>query len=358
MRLRQNIFWLVAFGIFSIGLSVQSVNANPTGRTGRTLLTSSSGCGPCHGSNSNTGVQATINGPAVVGPSQTATFTIKVTSGGSADTTAGVDIAVSAGSLSPVSSQLQLSNSEITHNTRLALGTDYSFNYTAPASGGSVTMYATVAGNASTWNWASNTVIALPVQLTSFTGTVISATDVRLDWKTLSEVNNYGFYVERRMAGQQDFVELSGSFVAGHGTTNVPCEYSYTDHTASNGVLYYRVKQVDLDGSFHYSDAIEVQSVTSASGSGSMPPRFSLSQNYPNPFNPSTSIEFTLPEASPVTLTIIDNLGREVATLVRENLSMGTYTTKWDAVNFPSGAYYYRLRAGDAVATKRLLLIK
>jgi hypothetical protein len=358
MRLRKSIYWLVAWGIFSIGLSVQSVNANPTGRTGRTLLTSSSGCGPCHGTNANTAVQAIISGPAAVGPSQTATFTIRVTSGGSTSPTAGVDIAVSAGSLSPVSSQLQLSNSEITHNTRLTLGTDYSFNYTAPASGGPVTLYATVAGNTSTWNWASNMVIALPVQLTSFTGTAISATEVRLDWKTLSEVNNYGFYVERRMAGLQEFVELSGSFVAGHGTTNVPYEYSYTDHTASSGAWYYRLKQVNLDGSFQYSDPIEVQSVTSASGSGSTPLRFSLSQNYPNPFNPSTTIEFTLPEASPVTLTIFDNLGREVATLVRGDLSAGTYETRWDAGNYSSGVYYCRLEAGPAVSTRRLMLVK
>jgi len=217
-------------------------------------------------------------------------------------------------------------------------------------------MYATVAGNSSSWNWASNVIIALPVQLSSFSGTAISATEVRLDWKTLTEVNNYGFFVERRGPGEQTFVELPGSFISGHGTTNVPHEYSYTDYTATSGTWYYRLKQVDLDGSFHLTDPIEIQSVTSVSGS--TPQTFSLSQNYPNPFNPSTSIEFTLPQASEVTLKVIDNLGREVATLVHENLSMGTYKTRWDAGNFPSGTYFYRLQAGDELATKKLMLVK
>jgi Secretion system C-terminal sorting domain len=346
-------FRIFAVGIFLVG---QSLFAVPNGYTGRTLLTSSAGCGSCHGNNASTGVQATITGPATVAAGQTATYTINVTVGTSTSTTAGVDIAVSAGTLAPVSPQLKLSGGEITHNTRLTRGTDYRFNYTAPASGGPVTMYATVAGNSSSWNWASNVIIALPVQLSSFNGTAISTTEIRLDWKTLSEVNNYGFFVERREPGEQTFVELAGSFVSGHGTTNVPHEYSYTDHTATSGTLYYRLKQVDLDGSSQYTDPIEIQSVTSVSGG--TPRAFSLSQNYPNPFNPSTSIEFTLPEAAPVTLKVVDNLGREVATLVQENLSMGTYKTRWDASNLPSGTYYYRLQAGDAVATKKLVLVK
>ncbi len=91
---------------------------------------------------------------------------------------------------------------------------------------------------------------------------------------------------------------------------------------------------------------------------GSEPTAFQLSQNYPNPFNPTTTVEFSLPNSSLATLKIFDLLGREVATLVNEHLTAGSYKTEWDAGNMPSGTYVYSLRAGNFVQTKKLLLLR
>jgi hypothetical protein len=83
-----------------------------------------------------------------------------------------------------------------------------------------------------------------------------------------------------------------------------------------------------------------------------------LEQNYPNPFNPSTSISFTLPSKSFVSLKVFDLLGREVATLVNEQKPAGTYTQKWNAANVSSGIYFYRLQADKFTETKKLVLLK
>jgi len=91
---------------------------------------------------------------------------------------------------------------------------------------------------------------------------------------------------------------------------------------------------------------------------GSIPATYSLSQNYPNPFNPTTSISFTLPSKSFVSLKVFDLLGRGVATLVNEQKSAGTYTQKWNAANVSSGIYFYRLQAGSFTETKKLVLLK
>ena len=345
---------------------VLSANAVPGGFTGRTLLTSSSGCGGCHGSTANVTVQTTITGPSSLGPGQTGSYTIKVTVGSSTSSKAGVNIAVSSGTLSPVSSQLQLSGSEITQNTRLARGTNYTFNYTAPASGGPVTIYATVAGDANTWNWASNVVVTLPIQLSSFVGR-FNGPSVQLDWQTVSEVNNYGFFVLRRRSNEAAFTEVPNSFVAGHGTTNVPQRYRFLDGTPQSGVTQYRLRQVDLDGSEYLSEPIAVSMPTSVENAA--PVQFLLDQNYPNPFNPTTTIKFALPKDASVSLKVYNLLGQEIATLVNENKPAGFYNMQWNGRNqygntVATGVYFYRIEAkpedGGAPFTnlKEMMLIK
>jgi hypothetical protein len=89
-----------------------------------------------------------------------------------------------------------------------------------------------------------------------------------------------------------------------------------------------------------------------------LPAQFSLSQNYPDPFNPSTTISFTIPSRSSVSLKIFDLLGREVATIVSEELPAGTYARQWYAGKMSSGVYFYRLQAGSFTQTKRLVLLK
>ena len=102
-------------------------------------------------------------------------------------------------------------------------------------------------------------------------------------------------------------------------------------------------------------------------GEGTLPREFSLSQNYPNPFNPTTTIRFTIPvgtygPASPAgrhtSLRVYDVLGREVRTLVNEEMKAGSYEATFDASGLASGMYFYRLQAGEFVSTKKLLLLR
>ncbi|MEO8515063.1 MAG: T9SS type A sorting domain-containing protein [Ignavibacteria bacterium] len=92
--------------------------------------------------------------------------------------------------------------------------------------------------------------------------------------------------------------------------------------------------------------------------SSDIPNQFSLSQNYPNPFNPSTKIQFALPKSTYVQIIVYDELGRELETIVNEQLNAGTYQMDWNAANFPSGVYYYKLTAGSYSDTKKMVLIK
>lgn len=102
-----------------------------------------------------------------------------------------------------------------------------------------------------------------------------------------------------------------------------------------------------------------VGSTTSVKESGeNIPTKFSLSQNYPNPFNPTTTIEYSIPRASLVKMQVYDILGREVATLINEVKSAGTYTATFNAANIPSGVYFYRLQAGSFTETKKLILLR
>jgi hypothetical protein len=88
-----------------------------------------------------------------------------------------------------------------------------------------------------------------------------------------------------------------------------------------------------------------------------IPTEHALSQNYPNPFNPTTTIQFALPKSSRVSLKVVDDLGKEVATLVAQELGPGYFTVRWQA-NVPSGIYFYRLHAGEFVQTKKMILLK
>ncbi|MFZ4620916.1 MAG: hypothetical protein ACOYNS_10170, partial [Bacteroidota bacterium] len=169
---------------------------------------------------------------------------------------------------------------------------------------------------------------ALPVELVSFTA-VSNGGNSELKWKTATERNNYGFEIEKQFSNytitrsQNSLWEKAG-FVEGHGTTNAPKEYSFIDRTLNGGKYLYRLKQIDRDGKFEYSQQVEV-TVTGA------PKEFVLEQNYPNPFNPSTSIRYQLSVNGLTSLIIYDALGREIAVLVREYKEAGTYSSTFDA---------------------------
>ena len=197
----------------------------------------------------------------------------------------------------------------------------------------------------------------LPVQLASFSGSIINSTAVLLRWITLSELNNFGFYVERRRLEEPAFSLLSNSFVPGNGTTVEPQYYNFTDDQAGVGSRYYRLKQIDLDATIHYTDAILVDIVTSVPAEA--PYVYALEQNYPNPFNPTTKISFQLPAAEIVSLRVIDLLGREVLTLVNGELhERGNHDIRFNAGGLGSGVYFYELKAGSFQSTKKMLLVK
>ncbi len=197
----------------------------------------------------------------------------------------------------------------------------------------------------------------LPIALASFTGTALPGGSVSLNWKTLSEINNYGFYVQRKETSAAVWTDLSGSFVPGHGTTATPHDYVYTDGTATPGELAYRLRQVDTNGASYFTGAINVSITTDVPVAG-LPAAFDLGQNYPNPFNPVTNIAFSLPAAETVSLKVFDVLGREVSDLIEGPVAAGSYTIRFDVSHLASGAYIYRLVTPTHTAVMKLVVLK
>ncbi len=196
----------------------------------------------------------------------------------------------------------------------------------------------------------------LPVELVSFTATAHSI-NADLNWLTATEVNNFGFDVQRSAVNDQQSTTnwTKIGFVGGAGTSNSPKEYSFTDKNLSSGKYSYRLKQIDRDGKFEYSQSVEVNI-------GQTPREFALMQNYPNPFNPTTKIQYNLASAAQVSLKVYNILGDEVATLVKGNQEAGNYAVSLNAnegaLVLPSGVYFYRLEAGSFVSTKKLIVMK
>ncbi len=186
----------------------------------------------------------------------------------------------------------------------------------------------------------------VPVELISFNANVKGNT-VQLNWQTSTETNNSGFDVERKISGQQ-FEKIG--FVQGRGTTSELTNYSYVDDKTVDGIIIYRLKQIDFDGTSEYSNEVLVDVNTIY--------EYALEQNYPNPFNPVTNINYTIASQSKVLLTIYNSIGEEVATLINEVKEPGRYTLSFDASVISSGVYFYKLQAGDFVSTRKLIVLK
>ncbi len=191
----------------------------------------------------------------------------------------------------------------------------------------------------------------LPVELTSFTGSS-STGYVALAWSTATETNNYGFEIQRTAVSSQQSGNMWSKigFVEGHGTSNAPKSYSFSDKNIASGKYSYRLKQVDRDGKCEYSKMVEVTFTA--------PKIFALEQNYPNPFNPTTAIGYHLSANGVTTLKIYDAIGREVATLVNEVKDAGTYTAQFDGAKLSSGIYFARLTSSGKTQIRKLMLMK
>jgi hypothetical protein len=192
----------------------------------------------------------------------------------------------------------------------------------------------------------------LPVELASFSASVRD-TKVKLNWATASEVNNFGFEIQRQAHTSTSLSVTNWEkvgFVSGNGNSNSPKSYSFTDNDVAFGKYIYRLKQIDNDGTYEYSKTVEVDLGT--------PKKFELSQNYPNPFNPTTTISYNLPEAGNVTLIIYNLLGQEIKTLVNEYKEAGVYTINFDASQLDSGLYFYKLQVGSFTQTRKMTLVK
>jgi hypothetical protein len=160
------------------------------------------------------------------------------------------------------------------------------------------------------------------------------------------------FFVERSLDGNE-FVTTG--YVEGKGTTTRYSEYVFTEKLTQSGNYTYRLKQVDYDGSSSFSNEVEVDLAN--------PAAFSLDQNYPNPFNPSTSISFSLPEASSVKIVVYDVLGNKITELLNGNLALGYHKLNFDAGKLNSGLYLYTITAqsnsGQSFsATRKMMLLK
>lgn len=173
----------------------------------------------------------------------------------------------------------------------------------------------------------------IPVELTSLNASVDGGT-VTLQWSTATETNNSGFEIERK--GDDGTFKRIG-FVAGKGTVTTQNSYIYNDSPEKPGIYEYRLKQVDFNGTFEYSDVLTVN-VT-------VPTDYALYQNYPNPFNPSTTVRFALKAESQVVMKVFNALGQEVRTLADKRMPAGLHEISFDATGLHSGLYMYRLEA-------------
>lgn len=239
--------------------------------------------------------------------------------------------------------------------------------------GGSLTINGTFTGNPSSISGEGN--VSLPVQLSSFTATP-NRLNAELQWRTETELENYGFEIERREMGQiladthrfesENEIDRTNSspftvhhspwitigFVQGSGTSSSPREYTFTDKPGQPGRYAYRLKQIDFDGSFTYYGAAEIEV-------GSANKELVLGPNYPNPFNPSTSIEFTVPNDGNAVLAVFNLIGQRVATLFDGPAEAGRiHRVTFSDPLLPTGLYFYKLEFGNKTLIQRMMLLK
>ena len=194
------------------------------------------------------------------------------------------------------------------------------------------------------------------VELSSFVGEVVEKRVV-LNWTTVSQTNNAGFRVLR--STDQETYEVVSELIAGAGTTDQLMDYTFEDaNLPAVELVYYVLEQIDIDGTVHRSDPIEV-----LLGARFLLPTEFASSVYPNPFNPSTTISYDLPVDADVSIVIYDAIGQEIRQLVSEYRAAGRYNVRWDSKDHlgrsvGSGVYIAKIKAGQHTALQKMLLLK
>lgn len=204
--------------------------------------------------------------------------------------------------------------------------------------------------NDSVSNWSDSVKVTInssvPVELTTFNAKV-KYSNVILSWITISETNNYGFVVERK-SDNENWKQIG--FMLGNGTTTNTNYYNFTDLNIEIGELFYRLKQIDVDGTYKYSVPIKVTI--------NVPKVFKLYQNYPNPFNSQTLISFDVPESADIIINIFNLKGVKVAEFFCGKKKAGRHTISWDALNISSGTYFIKIQSDKFTQIKKCTLIK
>ncbi|HZW39706.1 MAG TPA: T9SS type A sorting domain-containing protein [Ignavibacteriaceae bacterium] len=186
----------------------------------------------------------------------------------------------------------------------------------------------------------------IPVELTSFNA-VLNNSYVDLKWSTATELNNQGFEIEKSI-NNISYTKIG--FVNGAGNSTDINNYSFRDKELGSGKIYYRLKQLDFNGAFNYSNVEIVEN--------SSPQQFSLEQNYPNPFNPVTKIKFSIPSDHFITLEVFNVLGQKVSSVFSGNIQAGSHTMSFNSSELNSGVYYYKLTAGNNSSVKKMIIMK
>ncbi|MBK7629818.1 MAG: T9SS type A sorting domain-containing protein [Ignavibacteriales bacterium] len=198
--------------------------------------------------------------------------------------------------------------------------------------------------------------ITLPVELVYFFAEVYEDS-ILLKFGTATEVSNYGFEIQRAQNGLS--FEAIG-FVDGNGNSNSPKDYTFVDSLVErSGIVYYRLKQIDFNGTFDYSDTVSVNFISSVKlENSSIPADFELSQNYPNPFNSITNFQFNISQISYIMLELYNVNGQKIKLLFSGELYPGTYSYKLQMDDFSSGTYLVKFNSKNYSFIKKILLLK
>ncbi|MEI7812492.1 MAG: T9SS type A sorting domain-containing protein [Ignavibacteria bacterium] len=209
----------------------------------------------------------------------------------------------------------------------------------------------TLSGVNSFYQWTIGDVNSpLPVGLDKFRYE-INDRHVLLKWNTVTEINNYGFEIERKATATPEAGFEKTGFVTGSGNSNIRKEYSFRDkNIPASGKYVYRLKQIDNGGSYKYLPELEVD-ITS-------PEELTLNQNFPNPFNPYTNISFTLPEKCRISLSVYNIIGSKILNVLNEEKQAGFHTITIDASKLASGLYVYRLTTDKYSVARKMQIVK